>query len=294
MPCALRSFQPFSRQEDGTAYQVWKLETTSGSYVLKEISRNEQTVYQTFLADCPCVPKVFGFAREQEKLYMLMEFVQGKSLCKCSRPRLKLALDALISIQKPYWGNTELAEVGYGYAQGYAGRCRRLAYLGDLSAQYSAYLDVFSAVPRTLCNDDLLPFNVLVGEDRAVILDWEYAGILPYPCALARLLAFGEENTDGLFQMSEADRRFALDYYYEQLVKDRGISRSEYNHTMKLFFFHEYSEWIYCAVLNGDTRMANYIKYAPMARRLAQELSDGARQSGEPEVSHLSAQNNCK
>ena len=86
------------------------------------------------------------------------------------------------------------------------------SYMDDLAEVYRAYLAEAARVPRTLCNDDLLPFNVLVNEERAVILDWEYGGILPYPCALARLLAFGEEGTDFFFQMTRADREFALRY----------------------------------------------------------------------------------
>lgn len=44
---------------------------------------------------------------------------------------------------------------------------------------------------KGLCHDDLLPFNVLVSEDRAVLIDWEFAGILPSPASFARLIAHG-------------------------------------------------------------------------------------------------------
>ena len=59
---------------------------------------------------------------------------------------------------------------------------------------YEQYLQIYSDVPRTLCHDDLLPFNVLCAKERAVIIDWEYAGILPYPTSLARLIAHCEED----------------------------------------------------------------------------------------------------
>lgn len=268
----IRAVVPFLREEDGSPYQVWKIETAQGSYVLKKTSRTEKEVYEVFLPGCDYAPKLYGAWQDQGETWLLMEYIQGERMSHCTREKLKRTLDALISGQKQYWQDTTLAEVGYRYGEVFQSRCRRLAYLGELSECYSAYLDEFAAVPRTLCSDDLLPFNVLVNGDRAVILDWADAGILPYPCGLARLLAFGMEEPDWIFQMTQADREFALDYYYENLIREKGISRNAYDRTMKLFFFKEYSEWICCAARSGDYGSLNYKKYAPMAEKLAREL----------------------
>ncbi len=270
----IQNIVQFCSEEDGKPYQVWKLETEDGSFVLKQTSREEKAVYEAFLSDGGYAPKTYGFSEHGNEIYMLMEYVPGESMSKCTRPRLKRTLDALIAGQRRYWQNTSLADVGYGYARSFPNRCKRLAYMGELSESYEAYLEAFAAVPRTLCNDDMLPSNVIAGEDRAVILDWEFAGILPYPCAIARLLAFGEDDTDTLFQMTRSDKEFALDYYYENLIKDEGISREEYDRTMKLFFFKEYSEWIYCANAGGDCESENYKKYAPMAKELHRMLRE--------------------
>jgi thiamine kinase-like enzyme len=118
----------------------------------------------------------------------------------------------------------------------------------------------------------MLPFNVIISQNRAVILDWEYGGILPYPCALARLIAYGEEDENALFFIKRDDQIFAVDYYYENLIKGMDISYEEYIRTMKLFFFKEYSEWIYCANSSGDRSGEYYRKYSQMARALALQL----------------------
>lgn len=262
----------FCAEEDGRPYQVWKLDTDKGCLVLKKTSREERETYETFFPDKGPAPKVYAFGEYEGDQYMLMEFVQGSSLSRCTRPKLQKTLDALILSQAQYWNDFVHAEAGYSFQKSFPNRQKRLAYMGDLADAYGAYLDAFCTVPRTLCNDDMLPFNVLVGEEKAVIIDWEYAGILPYPCAVARLLAFGEEEADALFQMTEADRRFALDYYYERLIKGKGISRAEYDRTMQLFFLKEYCEWVYCAGISGDYEMANYQKYYSKAKRIAQEL----------------------
>lgn len=39
--------------------------------------------------------------------------------------------------------------------------------------------------------------------DRAVLIDWEYALILPYPTSLARLIAHGEEDENAFFHMTQ-------------------------------------------------------------------------------------------
>ncbi len=262
----------FLAEEDGAPYHVWKLDTDRGTLVLKKTSPEERVVYETFFPDGGPVPKVFAFGEYDGALYMLMEYVPGESLCRCDRNRLQRTLDGLIESQKAYWNTAIGTDVGYSFEKCFPNRQKRLAYMGDLATAYQAYLDAFAALPRTLCNDDLLPINVVANDQRAVILDWEFAGILPYPCALARLLAFGEEDPAALFQMTEDDRRFALDYYYENLVARKGISRAEFDRTMDLFFFKEYSEWVYCAGLSGDYEMDYYKKYAGKAKELATSL----------------------
>lgn len=268
-PHAALSAEPFRAEEDGAAYSVWKLKTANGPVVLKKVSPEEQAVYEAFFpGGGGAVPAVHAF----HDCYMLMEHIPGQTLSRCTRQKLICALDALIAMQARHWENTALTDVGYGFSKSYPNREKRLPYMEDLGACYEAYLEAFRTLPRTLCNDDMLPFNVLVSGDRAVILDWEFGGILPYPCALARLLAYGEEAEDAMFYMTREDQIFAVDYYYENLIDAKGIPYEEYLHTMRLFFFKEYSEWIYCANSSGDRSGEYYIKYSQMARKLAAQL----------------------
>lgn len=267
----LTAAEPFRAEEDGRSYQVWKLQTDKGPMVLKKTTAQERAVYEAFFREGGPVPRVFAFGKFGGENWMLMEFVTGQSMSRCTRKRLERTLEALCESQSRWWGDTAHDHVGYGFRESWPNRLKRLPYMGDLENAYQAYLDEFARVPRTLCNDDLLPFNVLADEEKAVILDWEYGGILPYPCALARLLAFGEEG-DELFQMTAEDRAFALDYYYESLIRPRGVSREEFDRTMDLFFLKEYSEWVYCAGLSGDYEMEYYKKYGEKARALARKL----------------------
>ena len=273
LAATITSVTPFCREEDGSHYDVWKVETDYAAIVLKKTASEERTVYETFFPQGGIgTPKVYGFVEHNGETYMLMEFFRGETMSISTREKLILALDALIQTQDKFWDNTSLSAVGWIYEKCHAAREKRLAYMDDLADAYKAYLEADSTVPRTLCNDDLLPFNVLVNDDRAVIIDWEFAGILPYPCALARLLAFGEENTDFMFQMPLADKEFAVQYYYDHLIRNKGISWDEYIRTMKLFFLKEYSEWVYFARSSNDFTKPEYQKYYAKCKNLANSM----------------------
>ena len=203
---------------------------------------------------------------------MLTEFFEGETLSRCTREKLILLLNVLIEMQDRYWENRELADIGWTFDKKHASMEKRRPYLKDFANTFEEYLKEESTVPRTLCNDDLLPFNALVSNDTAVIIDWEYAGILPYPCALARLLAFGEQDTDFMFQMSLADKQFAVHYYYDNLIERKGITWNDYIRTMKLFFFKEYSEWVYTAESSNNLELPEYKKYYRLSKLLAEDL----------------------
>lgn len=268
---------PFHGEEDGAAYTVWRLNFESGTKVLKKTAAAERAVYETFLSGSSAAPRCYGFYETGEEVYMLMEFIQGQTLSRCTRENLKLALDALIELQNAWWQDTAHAAVGLSFEESYSRRRKWLPHLADLAPAFEMYLESFRSVPRTLCNDDMLPFNVLVDGNRAVILDWEYGGILPYPCALARLIAYGEEREDALFYMTQADKAFALQYYYDAFIRQKGIGWEEYLRTMKLFLLKEYAEWVYCAHSSGDLQIPYYRPYYERARRLADKLMGESR-----------------
>lgn len=264
---------PFCSEEDGTEYNVWKLRFSDRELVLKMIPPREKEVYSAFFpTGGGCVPTVHGFACWDGDEYMLMEYIDGETMCRYTREELICLLDSLIELQDRYWCAEGYDDTCFCFSECLANREKRLAHMGDLAPAFSEYLTAFRTVPRTLCNDDMLPFNVLVSDSRTVIIDWEFGGILPYPCALARFLAYGEDQEDTLFYLTDENRDFALDYYYTKFISTKGIRREDYERTMKLFFFKEYSEWVYCANSSGDLSSPYYIKYSKMAKQLAEEI----------------------
>ena len=262
---------PAISEEDGSLYEVWYVNIGGERYVLKKAKAYEKAVYTAFFSDISrAVPKCYGFVSYNGNDYFLMEYAEGNTLSKCNRDMLIRTLDSLIFLQNMYWENREKAGIGFTFEKSLPGRIRRGDCLKDDVSQsvYRLYLERYSSIPRTLCHDDLLPFNVLVSERNATLIDWEYAGILPYPSSVARLIAHGQEDPDALFYMRDGDKRFAIRYYYDNLVCRKGISWLDYQRDMKLFLLYEYCEWI---MLDSRPELSAYYKIA--VKKLVHELT---------------------
>lgn len=260
---------PFLREEDETEYEAWKVSAGDRDYVLKKAKERELSVYAGFFSgDIQGAPRLLANTRWEDQDYFLMEYVQGRDLTRCDRNSLRLALDALIALQDRFWADRNHDGAGVSFAESREGRRRRGKYLNDpvLEQAYGKFLSLYEDLPRTLCHDDLLPFNVLVSADRATIIDWECAGMLPYPTSLARLLAHGTEDEDAFFYMTDGDRAFAIDYYYDRLLREKGISYADYRRTLDYFLLYEYCEWIMLGNRYPDANMERFHFYLEKAR----------------------------
>ena len=236
----------FICDEDGSEYAVWLVDTGTEKRVLKRAKGSELAIYHSFFSERkPYVPAFFGACEHNGDAYFLTEYCPGEDLRRCGREKLIKALDALIRMQDEFWERADLYDAANAYEKAQKNIEHRGRYLGSalLERAYAQFTALYQNTPRTLCHDDLLPFNLLIGE-RAVLIDWEYGGMLPYPVSLARLLAHGRERDDAYFYLAREDRDFAIGCYYENLVKKHGVSYEDYRSTLEHFFFFEYCEWV--------------------------------------------------
>jgi len=259
-------------EEGGGFYSAWKVDCFGGTFFLKQSCPTELSIYERTARDSAGFPAYLGSAYFRGKPYLLLEYIEGHDMMRCTRGDLILVLDALIGIQRAYWQSSET--VGDSFEKTFASCRNRRAFLQDarLLPAYDAFLAAYEQTPHTLCHNDLLPFNVRVDGRRAVLIDWEHGGILPYPLPLARLLAHTMEDPDALFFMTVEDRRFAILYYYDVLIKEAGISLDDYLHTLALFFLYEKTEWIYVYNRFKKRRDARFAAYQQSAHALAARL----------------------
>ena len=268
------AIRAFTAEEDGGAYAVWRIDTGSGKYVLKRAKAFELETYRCFFREKkPYAPAFYGSCAFGGAEYFLMEYCTGEDLCRCEREKLRKALDALIEMQDEFWQREELYDSALTLEKSLVGIENRGRYLGSkhLEEAYAAFVKIYRTTPRTLCHDDLLPFNLLIGE-RAVLIDWEYGGILPYPSSFARLIAHGRQEEGVFFYMTQDDRNFAIQYYYDGLVRKHGIPYAEYRRTLDDFLFYEYCEWVMLGNRYDNRSDERYGYYLRLAEELAQKL----------------------
>ena len=257
----------FKAAEDGSPYAVWHVQAETEDYVLKRAKGLEAEVYRSFFpVKKPYAPALIGTTVYHDDTYLLLEYCPGNDLRRCDRERLTLALDALGAMQDEFWQREDLYGAACTLEKSIKAIEDRGRWLGSerLDAVYEKFIRLYRQTPRSLCHDDLLPFNVHVGE-RAVLIDWEYGGVLPYPGSLARLIAHGREDENAFFFLTRADRDFAIDYYYRICVEKHGISYAEYRRTLDFFLFYEACEWIMLGNRydqRGDERYAYSLRQA--------------------------------
>ena len=238
----------FQNREDGSNYDVWLIDADGRRVVLKKAKGYELEIYERFLSIASVgVPEFIESTKHGDNKYFLTEYVEGNDLCVCDRASLIKVLDALIALQDRFWSDTSRLDVGHSLQKSLDGRINRGKYLCDprIEKAYELYLSLYQHLPLTLCHDDLLPFNVIVNSSHAAIIDWEYAGMLPYPTSLVRLISHSEEDGGAFFYIQNEDKAFAVEYYYENLVRKKGISRADYERDVHMFMLYEYCEWIY-------------------------------------------------
>lgn len=260
---------PFKSLEDGQEYNVWLLSSKSKNFVLKKSSKREISVYKEYLSSVFGTPAFIASTQYNGDEYILIEYVNGNSLTSLNKEQLAKIIYTLAHIQNKFWQTKEKPNVGISYEESLTSRINRGKYLLDseLERVYDKFLNCYKTLPKTLCHDDLLPFNALIGEDMAFLIDWEVAGILPYPTPIARLIAHAEEDKNCFFFMTNEAKKFAIDLYYNLLLKERNISYEEYISTLNLFIFYEYCEWIMVGNKYKSANMDLYNKYLNKAKQ---------------------------
>ena len=272
------AFHPVRREEDGTFYEgVWQVTVGGDRYFLKRAKEYEAEIYRTFFTqDRPYAPKLLGSAAGEDGEYLLLEYIAGDNLQRATLSGLAAAVESLSLMQNEFWENQRLSHKGLSFEESFAQIKKRRDYLCSalLEKYYDEYLFLYERLPRTLCHDDLLPFNILVAKNRAVMIDWEVGGILPYPVSFARLIAHGRTHGD-LFRMTPKQRAFAVGRYYDRVAARHGIGRAQFDRAIALFVFAESCEWVYIGNRFGKEDCKFYPRYFRTALQAARRLEEG-------------------
>ncbi len=236
-------------KEDYDYDHVYTVTSGSDKYILKKTNKVELAVYNLNL-DHFLKPK--GSYIDGDDVYLLLPFYEGKSIYDLTRDILIMIIDALCDIQGRYWNASINGLDNFDYY--YNRALDRKKYIEEEYLDiYDEFCELYKSIPRTLSNDDLLPFNVMTNNKEVIFIDWGEAGMLPYPLMLARLITTAKED-NYIFQIKEEDRKFAIDYYYEKLISKKGIPYEEYIKVFNYFMFHQYTEGMYVYYKYSDSK----------------------------------------
>lgn len=253
-------------------YNVWKIEDNEKKYILKQVKDIELDMYENIKSEI--IPSYYGSTSYYNKKYMVIEFFEGQNLLKCEKGNLILVLDTLIKLQKTYW-NKDI-KIGKTLTYCFEKTQNRKNYLNNdiLEKTYNEFLDIYLKCDKTIVHEDLLPFNLLIKEKQVKLIDWEHWGLLPYPLPIARLLAHTKEDINYIFYMKEEDKLFAIEYYYNNFIKNYNIDYKEYIKTMKYFLFYEYCEWIFVYNKYQNKKDDRYNYYIDKALNMVELLKE--------------------
>ena len=227
-------------------YNVYLIKTQDEISIIKQLEerRFDKAKYDTFFAGKGfAVPEIFENVSVDGKDYVLMQLVEGEDARNCTPEDAEKVGQELGKIQSFYLtdgGHTETAEYYWNrYLEKYYQKLKQL--FDDIDEVWEKAKQRFYEAPQTLVHDDLLPINVLIGEDRPWIIDWEIAGIYPYFLDLARF-AYVFCSIDNQFFISDEAAKAFINAYYEEMKKNSFfyIDKQQFFYDVAISAFYQY------------------------------------------------------
>ena len=206
-------------------YNVYKITLDTTIYILKKSNDNEIEVYQKFLVNKNLpVPKFEGWTCIDDVKWILIEYIEGVDLRNFNKDMAYGCANSLTNIFNMYWQDNELEfnKLDNRFERYWTRINKRAECLireQKLSSAYSLFLERQLKCPRTLCNGDLVQYNAIESNNGIILIDWAFAGIMPYSLDIARLISHGSEKFFPFpFYMTDNYRKTFLKSVYDGLV----------------------------------------------------------------------------
>lgn len=206
-------------------YNVYKITADNKTYILKKSDDNEIGVYEKFLSNKNLpVPELEGWTCIDKTKWILIEYIAGADLRLFNKDMAYGCADSLSRIFNMYWQNDDFQENMLDnrferYWTRINKRAQCLENEEKLASAYSVFLERQLVCPRTLCNGDFLQCNAIESDEHIILIDWAFAGIMPYSLDVARLIAHGSEKKFPFpFYMTDEYRRIFLKDLYDKLL----------------------------------------------------------------------------
>ena len=156
-----------------------------------KLNDGQGVVYERWLEGQPDlpVPQLLGTAVVDGHTWHAIEERGGEDLQCLRREATTAAGKSLAGLHARFWSESPATNVNGTSAEKFALVAK---HLPSLSLALTELADRAASAPSTLCEDALLPMNVLWDGHDATIIDFGHADISPYFGDPARFVAFGK------------------------------------------------------------------------------------------------------
>lgn len=192
---------------------------------MKKSDDREIGVYEKFLTDKNLpVPKLEGWTCANKTKWILIEYIAGADLRVFNKEMALGCADSLSRIFNMYWQQDSFEEnkLDDRFERYWTRINKRAECLKNeltLTSAYRTFLDRQLVCPRTLCNGDFLQCNAIDSDNGIILIDWAFAGIMPYSLDVARLIVHGSEKSFPFpFYMTDEYRKIFIRGLYDNLV----------------------------------------------------------------------------
>lgn len=255
-------------------YHVYKVTADGRDYALKRSEEREVRVYERFLSGRGFrVPRYYGSAVHSGRPWILLEHVPGPDLRDFTDELARAAADSVSAVMNAYWeSGTEDGRFA-AYWERINRRARCLAGEPALERAYGRFLERQLTCPRTLCSGDCLPCNAIDRGGEVCLIDWAFAGMMPYALDAARMVAHGTEDRRTFpFRMTREQKGIYLRTLYGRLERKPDWER--YLLDIRLAALNEYVEFIEYELNHPEAERDRVFDfYYAAARALAAELA---------------------
>ena len=170
------------------------------------------------------LPKLKGWTCVKNTKWLLIEYIVGTDLRVFNEGIAYGCADSLSRIFNMYWQNDNFNEnkLDNRFERYWIRINKRAECLKNelkLASAYKNFLERQLVCPRTLCNGDFLQCNAIESNNGIILIDWAFAGIMPYSLDIARLIAHGSEKLFPFpFYMTDEYRMIILKKVYDKLL----------------------------------------------------------------------------
>jgi thiamine kinase-like enzyme len=260
-------FKRLEEKELNKKYDVYYIRTDKNKYILKKSQLGyEADIYETFFNDTDiAVPKYYGKVKDLDNnVWFLLEYIDGKAFSNESLESYCTAATELALMHSSFL-NIKFDKHEYLFVRNEnevlinninkiieKHTNYELNWTKDILEALKSIADRLGKRPKTILENDLLPMNIMIKDEKIKFIDWEFAAIGCYTLDIGRLLSDFRDSNGVNWVKSEWEQDI-LNAYFTAICKNGlpGLSREEFLLDYQCSRLINYARIVFAHILNN-------------------------------------------